>query len=297
MNWLKNIVRPKLKQLVGGQKEIPENLWHKCPSCEKMIFHRDLKKSYWVCNHCSHHLRLGSVERLKMLFDDGEFQSVDFPEAIRDPIKFKDLKKYTDRLREAESKTGLKEALFVSHGRIGGIKVVIAALDFSFMGGSMGVSVGEGVITAARLAVLKKAPLIVVSSSGGARMQEGVLSLMQMARTTIAIDDVKDAGLPYIAVLTDPTTGGVSASFAMLGDVAIAESGAVIGFAGARVIEQTIGEKLPQGFQRAEYLKEHGMIDIVVPRQKLRGTLIRVISLLINTNLKSDHIKLETFTE
>ena len=161
----------------------------------------------------------------------------------------------------------------------------------------MGVSVGEGVITAARLAVSKKAPLIVVSSSGGARMQEGVLSLMQMARTTIAIDDVKDAGLPYIAVLTDPTTGGVSASFAMLGDVAIAESGAVIGFAGARVIEQTIGEKLPQGFQRAEYLKEHGMIDIVVPRQKLRGTLIRVISLLINTKLKSDHIKLETFTE
>jgi acetyl-CoA carboxylase carboxyl transferase subunit beta len=288
MNWLENIVRPKLKQLVGGQKEIPDNLWYKCPSCEEMIFHRDLEKNFMVCSHCGHHLRLSSYERLKMLFDKGEFRSIDLPEASVDPLKFRDRRKYTDRLKEAQVKTGLKDALTVAHGRMGGLNVVIAAFDFSFMGGSMGVGVGEGLITAARLAVVQNAPLIVVPSSGGARMQEGILSLMQMARTTIAVGEVKDAGLPYIVVLTDPTTGGVSASFAMLGDVALAETGAVIGFAGARVIEQTIREKLPEGFQRAEYLLAHGMIDMVVHRQDLRDTLVRVISLLINTGPTSD---------
>jgi len=288
MNWLKNIVRPKLKQLVGGQKEIPDNLWYKCPSCEEMIFHRDLEKNFRVCSHCGHHLRLGSSERLKMLFDNGEFQSIDLPEASADPLKFRDRRKYTDRLKEAQAKTGLNDALTVARGRMGGLNVVIAVLDFSFMGGSMGVGVGEGLVTAARLAVVQNAPLIVVPSSGGARMQEGILSLMQMARTTIAVEEVKDAGLPYIVVLTDPTTGGVSASFAMLGDVALAETGAVIGFAGARVIEQTIREKLPEGFQRAEYLLAHGMIDMVVHRQDLRDTLVRVISLLINTGPTSD---------
>jgi acetyl-CoA carboxylase carboxyl transferase subunit beta len=297
MNWLKNIVRPKLKQLVGGQKEIPDNLWYKCPSCEEMIFHRDLEKNFWVCPHCGHHLRLGSDERLKMLFDNGEFQSIDLPEARADPLKFRDRRKYTDRLKEAQAKTGLKDALTVAHGRMGGLNVVIAALDFSFMGGSMGVGVGEGLVTAARLAVVQNAPLIVVPSSGGARMQEGILSLMQMARTTIAVEEVKDAGLPYIVVLTDPTTGGVSASFAMLGDVALAETGAVIGFAGARVIEQTIREKLPEGFQRAEYLLDHGMIDMVVHRQDLRDTLVRVISLLINTGPAGDILALETPAE
>ena len=297
MNWLNNIVRPKLKQLVGGQKEIPDNLWHKCPSCEKMIFHRDLEKNFRVCSHCGYHLRLGSVERLKMLFDNAEFQSIDLPEASADPLKFRDRKKYTDRLKDAQAKTGLKDALTVAHGRMGGLNVVIAALDFSFMGGSMGVGVGEGLVTAARLAVVQNAPLIVVPSSGGARMQEGILSLMQMARTTIAVEEVKDAGLPYIVVLTDPTTGGVSASFAMLGDVALAETGAVIGFAGARVIEQTIREKLPEGFQRAEYLLDHGMIDMVVHRQDLRETLIRVIGLLINTSTTGDLLALETPAE
>jgi acetyl-CoA carboxylase carboxyl transferase subunit beta len=293
MNWLKNIVRPKLTQLVSGQKEIPDNLWKKCPGCEKMIFHRDLEKNLQVCSHCGYHLRLGSAQRLRMLFDKSEFQSIDLPEAGADPLKFRDRKKYTDRLKEAQSKTGLKDALTVAHGRLGGVNVVIAALDFSFMGGSMGVGVGEGLITAARLAVVQNAPLIVVPSSGGARMQEGILSLMQMARTTLAVEEVKEAGLPYIVVLTDPTTGGVSASFAMLGDVAIAETGAVIGFAGARVIEQTIRERLPEGFQRAEYLLAHGMIDMVVRRQDLRDTLVRVINLLINRAPKGDVLGLE----
>jgi acetyl-CoA carboxylase carboxyl transferase subunit beta len=294
MNWLKNIVRPKLKQLVGGQKEIPDNLWNKCPSCEEMIFHRDLEKNHRVCPHCGFHLRLSSTERLRMLFDDGEFQSIDLPEASADPLKFRDRRKYIDRLKEAQANTGLKDALTVAYGRMGGLNVVVAALDFSFMGGSMGVGVGEGLVTAARLAVVQNAPLIVVPSSGGARMQEGILSLMQMARTTIAVEEVKEAGLPYVVVLTDPTTGGVSASFAMLGDVALAETGAVIGFAGARVIEQTIREKLPEGFQRAEYLLDHGMIDMVVRRQDLRNTLIRVIGLLINKTPTGDVLALET---
>lgn len=288
MNWLKNIVRPKLKQLVGGQKEIPDNLWHKCPSCEEMVFHRDLEKNLRVCPHCGHHMRLNSADRLKMMFDNGEFQSIELAEVPSDPLKFKDRRKYTERMKEAQNKTGLNDALTVAHGKMGGLNVVIAVLDFSFMGGSMGVAVGEGLVTAARLAVVQDAPLIVVPSSGGARMQEGILSLMQMARTTIAVEEVKDAGLPYIVVLTDPTTGGVSASFAMLGDVAIAETGSVIGFAGARVIEQTIREKLPEGFQRAEYLLDHGMIDMVVRRQELRETLIRVLGLLINTTPAAD---------
>ena len=288
MNWLKNIVRPKLKQLVGGQKEIPDNLWHKCPSCEEMIFHRDLETNLRVCPHCGHHMRLNSAERLKMMFDGGEYQSIELAEVPLDPLKFRDRRKYTERLKEAQNKTGLNDALTVAHGKMGGLNVVIAALDFTFMGGSMGVAVGEGLVTAARLAVVQDAPLIVVPSSGGARMQEGILSLMQMARTTIAVEEVKDAGLPYIVVLTDPTTGGVSASFAMLGDIAIAETGSVIGFAGARVIEQTIREKLPEGFQRAEYLLDHGMLDMVVRRQDLRETLIRVIGLLVNTGPAAD---------
>ncbi len=283
MNWLKNIVRPKLKRLVGGQKEIPDNLWHKCPSCEEMIFHRDLEQNLRVCPHCGHHMRLSAEARLKTLFDNGEYQSIELADAIADPLKFRDRRKYAERLKEAQAKTSLKDALIVAHGRMGGLNVVIAAFDFSFMGGSMGVAVGEGLVAAARLAVVQDAPLIVVPSSGGARMQEGILSLMQMARTTIAVEEVKDAGLPYIVVLSDPTTGGVSASFAMLGDIAIAETGAVIGFAGARVIEQTIREKLPEGFQRAEYLLEHGMVDMVVRRQDLRDTLVRIIGLLVNT--------------
>lgn len=288
MNWLKNFVRPKLKQLVGGQKEIPDNLWQKCPNCDEMLFHRDLENNLRVCPLCGHHMRLNSPDRLKMLFDDGDYQAIELHLPAPDPLKFRDRRKYTERLKEAQQATGLKDALTVAHGRLGGLDVVIAALDFSFMGGSMGVAVGDGLIAAARLAVVQDAPLIVVTSSGGARMQEGILSLMQMARTTVAVEEVKDAGLPYIVVLTDPTTGGVSASFAMLGDVAIAETGAVIGFAGVRVIEQTIREKLPEGFQRAEYLLDHGMVDMVVRRHDLRDTLARVVGLLVNKGPTGD---------
>lgn len=282
MNWLKDFVRPKLRELVGGQKNIPEDLWDKCPKCSQMIFHRDREKNLGVCQHCGHHMRLGAKQRLEMLFDDGTYQTIGLDSPVTDPLKFRDRRKYAERLKEARTRTGADDALTVAHGTMGGIDVVIAALDFAFMGGSMGVAVGEGILAAARLAVARNAPLIVVTSSGGARMQEGILSLMQMARTTIAVDQVREAGLPYIVVLTDPTTGGVSASFAMLGDIAIAESGALIGFAGARVIEQTIRETLPEGFQKAEFLLQHGMVDMVLRRHELRDTLIRIVGLLGN---------------
>ena len=282
MNWLKNFVRPKLRKLIGGGKDIPENLWNKCPECQQMIFHRDLEKNLHVCQHCGHHMRISARQRLGMLFDEGEYQIVDVAPTADDPLKFRDLKKYTDRLKAARDKTGGNDALSVAHGKMGGISAVIAALDFGFMGGSMGMAVGDGFLAAARLAVVQGSALIVVPSSGGARMQEGIHSLMQMPRTTIAVEELQDAGLPYIVVLSDPTTGGVSASFAMLGDIAIAEPGAMIGFAGARVIEQTIRETLPKGFQRAEYLLDHGMVDMVVHRHELRDALIRVLSLLKN---------------
>jgi acetyl-CoA carboxylase carboxyl transferase subunit beta len=247
-----------------------------------MIFHRELEANLRVCTHCGHHMRIGVQRRLELLFDDGEFQRIELPRSEPDPLKFRDKKRYSDRLRESQARTGEPDAVIVAHGKMGGIGVVIAAFNFDFMGGSMGTAVGEGLIAAARLAVLQEAPLIAIPASGGARMQEGILSLMQMPRTIIAVDEVKDAGLPYIVLLTDPTTGGVSASFAMLGDIAIAEPGAVIGFAGARVIEETIREKLPEGFQRAEYLLQHGMVDLVVPRRELRDKLIALVTLLRN---------------
>ncbi len=279
MNWLTNFVRPKIRALVKS-KEVPENLWRKCPNCGQMLFHRDLEASLHVCPNCGHHLRIDAKRRLAMLFDDGKYERIALPEAPTDPLRFRDTRRYTERLREARARTGEKDAIVVAHGRLGGIPTVIAVLDFAFMGGSMGVAVGEGIVAAARHAVVQQAPLVMVTSSGGARMQEGMLSLMQMPRTVIAVEEVKDAGLPYIVVLADPTTGGVTASFAMLGDVHITEPGAVIGFAGARVIEQTVREKLPEGFQRAEYLLEHGMVDMVVPRAELRATLARIIALL-----------------
>jgi acetyl-CoA carboxylase carboxyl transferase subunit beta len=279
MNWLTNFVRPKIRALVS-KKEVPDNLWLKCANCEAMIFHRDLEENLHVCQHCGFHMRIDPERRLKMLFDEGEYQTIELPKAPADPLRFRDQKRYSDRLKEAQAKTGRQDALAVAHGRMGGMPVVVAAFDFTFMGGSMGIGVGEGLLAAARLAVLQDAPLIVVPASGGARMQEGILSLMQMPRTVIAVEMVKEAGLPYLVVLTDPTTGGVTASFAMLGDVHIAEKGAQIGFAGARVIEDTIRETLPEGFQRAEYLMEHGMVDMVVHRRDLRDTLIRLIDLL-----------------
>ncbi len=282
MNWLTNFVRPKIRKLVRKQKEAPEALWEKCPNCGQMIFHSDLEANLQVCPHCNHHLRIGPNERFRQLFDAGEFQLVDLPEVAVDPLKFRDEKRYVDRIREARERTGRKEALAVAHGALGGNAAVVAVQDFSFMGGSMGLAAGEAIIAAARLAIEQRAALIVFAAAGGARMQEGILSLMQMPRTTIAVDEVREAGLPYIVVLTDPTTGGVTASYAMIGDVSIAEPGALIGFAGPRVIENTIREKLPAGFQRAEYLYEHGMLDMVVHRKDLRETLIRLADLLLN---------------
>jgi acetyl-CoA carboxylase carboxyl transferase subunit beta len=281
MSWLTNVVRPKLRELVGARREVPDNLWQTCPACRQMIFHRDLEKNLRVCQHCGRHMRLGVTDRLAMLLDAG-FRPVELPRTPVDPLRFRDVRRYADRLKDAQTKTGRPEALNVAAGTMGGQSVVVAAMDFEFMGGSMGVSVGEGFLTAARLAVAERAALVIVAASGGARMQEGVLSLMQMVRTTIAVEEVRAAGLPYIVVLTDPTTGGVSASFAMLGDVTLAEPGAVIGFAGARVIEKTIRESLPEGFQRSEYLFEHGIVDMVVDRHALRQTLIRLLDLLRN---------------
>jgi acetyl-CoA carboxylase carboxyl transferase subunit beta len=281
MSWLNNFVRPKLQALVR-KTEVPDNLWEKCPSCGQMIFHRELEANLRVCPHCGHHMRISVLRRMEMLFDDGRYQRLELPRTDPDPLKFRDQKRYSDRLREAQGRTNEQDALIVAHGTMGGAQTVVAAFNFAFMAGSMGSAVGGGLIAAARLAVAQQAPLIVIPASGGARMQEGILSLMQMPRSIIAIDEVKEAGLPYIVVLTDPTTGGVSASFAMLGDIALAEPGAVIGFAGARVIEGTVREKLPEGFQRAEYLRDHGMVDIVVSRPELRETLIRIIRLLHN---------------
>lgn len=291
MNWLTNFVRPKLRALVN-RKDVPDNLWHKCPSCDQMIFHRDLETNHFVCQHCNHHMRLGATKRLKMLFNDGEYQRIELPKPTADPLQFRDQKRYTERLRDARAKTGEDDAIVVAHGKMGDMSVVVAAFDFGFMGGSMGMAVGDGIIAAARLAVAQEAPLIVVPASGGARMQEGALSLMQMPRTVIAVQEVKEAGLPYIVVLADPTTGGVTASFAMLGDIHVAETGAMIGFAGARVIEQTVRETLPDGFQRAEYLLDHGMVDIVVARSELRDTLIRLLSLLLRREPPADLLAL-----
>ena len=279
MNWLTNYVLPKIRALT--RKDVPDNLWKKCPGCEQMLFHRELTANLEVCRHCGHHFRIGSPARFKLLFDDGVFAKLELPKVAADPLRFRDHKRYAERLREGQAALGAgSDAVALAEGRIGGIAVVVAAFDFDFMGGSMGVAVGEGLIAAARRAVEHEAALIVVPASGGARMQEGVLSLMQMPRTILAADLVKEAGLPYIVLLTDPTTGGVSASFAMLGDITLAEPGAVIGFAGARVIEETIREKLPERFQRAEYLLEHGMVDQVVPRAELHATLARILSLL-----------------
>jgi acetyl-CoA carboxylase carboxyl transferase subunit beta len=279
MNWLTNYIRPKLRALVSTSRaEPPDNLWTKCPNCEAMLFHRDLEANLFVCQTCGYHMRLDPMRRLKMLFDEGRFETIELPKPPVDPLKFRDQKRYTDRLREYQAKTGRQDAIVVAHGKMGGRDLVVAAFDFAFMGGSMGMAVGDGIVAAAKLAVMQNAPLITVPASGGARMQEGILSLMQLPRTVIAVEQVKEAGLPYIVVLTDPTTGGVTASFAMLGDIHIAERGAQIGFAGARVIEETIRETLPEGFQRAEYLLDHGMVDVVVKRGELRETLIRVLS-------------------
>ena len=282
MSWLAEYVRPKIRTLLG-RRDVPDNLWIQCPGCQQMLFTKDLPKTLKVCPSCGHHMRPTATERLDYTFDDQAYTRIELPKAPADPLKFRDTKRYVDRLKESRDKTGLEDACLVAHGTVGGHKAVIAAMAFEFMGGSMGAAVGEAIVAAARLAVLQDAPLIVFTASGGARMQEGAISLMQMPRTTIATRLVKDRGLPFIVVLTDPTTGGVTASFAMLGDIQIAEPGALIGFAGARVIEQTVRETLPEGFQRAEYLLEHGIVDMVVKRSDMRETLGRLIGLLRKT--------------
>lgn len=291
MNWLSNIIRPKIRSLVSQQKEMPDNLWQKCPACEGMLFNRDLTENLNVCYHCNHHMKIAVQQRLSILFDDGKWDEIRLGKVAHDPLKFKDRKKYADRLKEAQAKAKRDDGIVVAKGTITGISVVIAAFDFEFMGGSMGAAVGEGIVRAAEEAVSSQSALLVIPASGGARMQEGALSLMQMPRTIIAVEMVKEAGLPYLVLLTDPTTGGVSASFAMVGDIHIAEPGCMIGFAGKRVIQETIREALPPGFQTAEYLMDHGMIDMVVARKDLRTSIGRVLSLIMKPGFDAGSMK------
>lgn len=285
MNWLTDFVKPKIQAFMNRSDKLPDDLWIKCPACEQMIFHRDLQDNLRVCPHCQHCMRLPVVERLELLFDR-TYQTLPLPGVPEDPLKFKDSKRYVERLKEYRTKTQKEDAITVAVGAIGGHETVVAVMDFAFMGGSMGLFVGHAFVTAVRLAVQKGAPFLVVTASGGARMQEGILSLMQMPATVMALEALNDACLPYLVLLTDPTMGGVSASFAMLGDITLAEPGALIGFAGPRVIEETIKQKLPQGFQRAEFLRDHGMVDIVVPRKELKSRIELLINVLVSNSTK-----------
>ena len=280
MNWISNYVRPRINSIFS-RRETPDNLWTKCKECGTMLFHREVSDNLNVCTSCGHHMAITPRDRFIALFDGGIFAEIDVPTPIDDPLTFRDQKKYPDRMKAAQKSTGEKDAMLVAAGEIGRTPIVAAGQDFSFMGGSMGMYVGNAIIAAAEVAVKAKCPLILFSAAGGARMQEGILSLMQMPRSTVAIQMLKEAGLPYIVVLTHPTTGGVTASYAMLGDVHIAEPNALICFAGPRVIEQTIREKLPEGFQRAEYLLDHGMLDRVTPRTEMRGELITIVRMLM----------------
>jgi acetyl-CoA carboxylase carboxyl transferase subunit beta len=279
VNWINNVVRPKIRSILR-KKEMPDNLWIKCPETGQMIYFKDLEANGFVVPGSNYHMRMSASARLKSLFDDGDYETLPLPEVILDPLKFRDERRYSDRLKDARSKTGMTDAVLAGAGRLEGQRIVAAAQDFDFLGGSLGTAAGEAVIAAMRAAVKRETPFILFAASGGARMQEGILSLMQMPRTTVAVQELREAKLPYIVVLTHPTTGGVTASYAMLGDVHIAEPGALIGFAGPRVIEQTIREQLPSGFQRAEYLLDHGMVDMVVHRHRLRETLARICRLL-----------------
>ena len=276
MNWITNYVRPKINSMLG-RRDMPENLWIKDPDSGEMIFHRDLEENQFVVPSSGHHMKISGKERLRFLFDEGRYDTLENPKVAVDPLRFRDEKRYVDRLKENRAKTGLEDTILNATGEIDGLPVAVTIQDFSFMGGSLGMAAGDAIIRGFENAVENKLPLVLFAASGGARMQEGILSLMQLARTTVAVDRLKEAGLPYIVVLTNPTTGGVTASYAMLGDVHIAEPGALIGFAGPRVIEQTIREKLPEGFQRAEYLMEHGMVDMVVSRLEMKTTLSRLL--------------------
>ncbi|WP_173934579.1 acetyl-CoA carboxylase, carboxyltransferase subunit beta [Chelativorans sp. Marseille-P2723] len=280
MNWITNYVRPKINSMLG-RREMPENLWIKCPETGAMVFHKDLEENQWVIPSSGYHMKIAAKDRLKFFFDDGQYETLENTKVVLDPLKFRDERRYTDRLRDAKAKTGLDDAILNAIGRIEGMEILATVQDFAFMGGSLGMAAGEAIIKGFETAIERRLPVVLFAASGGARMQEGILSLMQLPRTIVAVDRLKEAGLPYIVVLTNPTTGGVTASYAMLGDVHIAEPGALIGFAGPRVIEQTIREKLPEGFQRAEYLKEHGMVDMVVSRLELKATIARLLKILM----------------
>jgi acetyl-CoA carboxylase carboxyl transferase subunit beta len=280
MNWITNYVRPKINSMLG-RREMPENLWIKDPETGEMVFHKDLEENQFVIPASGYHMKISARERLKFFFDDGKYELLENPKVVQDPLKFRDEKRYTDRLKDAKAKTSLDDAILNASGSIEGLPVMVTVQDFAFMGGSLGMAAGEAIIHAFETARQRKRPLILFAASGGARMQEGILSLMQLPRTTVGVDRLKEAGLPYIVVMTNPTTGGVTASYAMLGDVHIAEPGALIGFAGPRVIEQTIREKLPDGFQRAEYLMEHGMVDMVVSRLEMKKTVANLLKLLL----------------
>ncbi len=281
MSWITEYVKQPLSKLLGVQDKTPENVWVKCPDTGMIIHQRELSENYYVSPHSDHHFAMPVAKRMEMLFDGKQYERIETPVGLSDPLSFKDTKKYTDRLRDNHAKTGEKDAIYVASGKINGNPVVIAAFNFAFMGGSMGTAVGEGIVAGAELALRTNAAFMTIPASGGARMQEGIMSLMQMARTTVAINRLKDAGLPYLVLLTNPTTGGVSASFAMIGDVHLAEPKCMIGFAGRRVIEQTVRETLPEGFQTAEYLKEHGMVDMVVPRNEQKETIGRLVDLML----------------
>ena len=281
MNWISNVVRPKIRSIL--RREVPENLWIKCPETGQLVFSKDVEANQFVIPGSNYHMRMSATARLKMIFDNETWIDVAVPEVPLDPLKFRDERRYTDRLKDARSKTGTNDAIKLGLGKLEGLAVTIGVQDFDFMGGSLGMAAGEAVIKGLETAVGKGTPFIMFAASGGARMQEGILSLMQMPRTTAAVQMMRESRKPYIVVLTNPTTGGVTASYAMLGDVHIAEPGALIGFAGPRVIEQTIREKLPDGFQRSEYLKEHGMVDMVVHRHQLRPTLANLCRLLTKT--------------
>jgi acetyl-CoA carboxylase carboxyl transferase subunit beta len=280
VNWINNVVRPKIRDILR-KRDIPDNLWVKCPETGQMVFYKDVEANQLVIPGSNYHLRMDAGTRLKSFFDEGKFEPITMPDVPVDPLKFRDERRYIDRLKDSRNKTGLQDAVIGGVGTLDGQDVVAAVQDFAFMGGSLGMAAGEAVITAMLKAVEQSAPFVLFVASGGARMQEGMLSLMQMPRTTVAVQKLREARLPYIVVLTHPTTGGVTASYAMLGDVHIAEPGALIGFAGPRVIEQTIREKLPDGFQRSQYLLDHGMIDMVVHRHELRATLSKLCNLLM----------------
>jgi acetyl-CoA carboxylase carboxyl transferase subunit beta len=281
MSWLSNFVRPKIRALVK-KPENSNNFWVKCNGCEQMVYHKDLKETLSVCPTCDYHMKMTARQRINWVLDEETIKEINIPQTVIDPLKFKDKKKYTDRLKVSKEKSKNEDAIIIASGQIGGNNAVVAVLDFDFMGGSMGVAVGEGFLEASKEAISLNVPLIVFTASGGARMQEGIFSLMQLPRTVIAVNKLKEKNIPYIVILTDPTTGGVSASFAMLGDITYAEPGALIGFAGPRVIQSTVNETLPEGFQTSEYLMGHGMIDDVVSRKNLKAVISNTLMHLVN---------------